>query len=575
MKKSFLTKLTSVMLSVLMIFSICACDGNSQSANYPKNGARKIIDTEKIFYVSLEMNQPLSVAHYENQEEILLMEINSAVTEFINEMALGRYDGTSVEVEETDSMVKLTRENGAYCEIDFVKDTVLFSDFDTFNKKGDAINPHDMLSSAYLNEEGENIFIKREKSFFTPGYSIEIDLAERDIPLDIYGGKKYIPLQTFNDLFISPYGINIAYNGQALFLLVGNTLSADLEDMYYLDEPTPRTSALAEFNYNELCLALDLYYGLQGEHGFNNGFSDYLEKIGLKEELLKPDAIHAFNALSTLTLGYIADGHSGVVGASPYLGARQPQSGASVEIAPEIIEKIENGEMYKSAREEQLGEVEFYQKVGNTAYVTFDEFTLGDRSAGYENALQVGDTLTIIMAAHAQISQDEEIENVVVDLSCNGGGAVDSAIYLTAWMLGSCNFSTYNSITESKATTTYAVDVNLDGEFDEKDTITDKNLYCIVSPVSFSCGNYVPALLKASGRVTILGKTSNGGGCVVRPAILADGTLFSMSSAYQMSIVKNGSYYGVDQGVEPHIYLKNYENFYNRTALTEYINDLK
>ena len=33
-------------------------------------------------------------------------------------------------------------------------------------------------------------------------------------------------------------------------------------------------------------------------------------------------------------------------------------------------------------------------------------------------------------------------------------------------------------------------------------------------------------------------------------------------------------YYDVDQGVEPDYIIRNYENFYNREALTEYINSL-
>jgi C-terminal processing protease CtpA/Prc len=223
-----------------------------------------------------------------------------------------------------------------------------------------------------------------------------------------------------------------------------------------------------------------------------------------------------------------------------------------------------------------LGEVEFYQKIGNTAYVTFDSFALGDRRGDYgEDALTIGDTITIIMLAHAQIMADEEIENVVLDLSCNGGGAFDAAVYVVAWMLGSCELSIYNSITESRATTNYTIDVNMDGIFDENDSIADKNIYCLISPVSFSCGNLVPALLQASGNATIIGKTSSGGGCAVSQGVTADGTIFCISSAYQISTVKNGTYYSVDKGINPDIVLTKDESFYDREGLTEFINGLK
>ena len=589
MKNRFFTQITAMILVIVMVVSLCACGGNNsitttttqaptQPDENPENGAREIVIVDKTIYQTADNSETISVAHYENEPEILLVEINEALQHFFNEFALGAISSsTPATIEETDTSVTITRENGSYCIIDFVKDTIFFSDFDLFTTKEYADNPHDIIAFPYVDENGESIYIKRESSFFTPGYGLEIDLAERDIPLDIYEGKKYIPLQTFNDLFISPFGANFAYNGKDVFVMVGNTLSPDLADIYYLEERTPRSEALAEFNFNELCLYLDLYYGLQNEHGFNDGFAYYLESIGLKDEFLKLDAINSFNALGTLTMGYIGDLHSVASGASPYLGTSKPEAEElNIKISNDFKAAVRVAQEYEMARNETLGEVQFYQKIGNTAYVTFDSFTLGDRGDGYsEEALQIDDTITIIMAAHAMIAQDEEIENVVLDLSCNGGGAVDSAIYVVAWMLGSCELSIYNTITESRATTNYTADVNMDGVFDENDTIADKNLYCIVSPVSFSCGNLVPSLLKASGNVTIIGKTSGGGACAVRNSVTADGTSFAISSTLQMSTVKNGTYYSVDKGVEPDITLTKIESFYDRVGLTEYINSLK
>lgn len=586
MKNGFWKKILA-MLIVLTVLCTSACGGETPIIQtppqqedettdiYPENGTEKIISVEKLLYVAPEVSEPVNVAYYESTPEILLVEITSAVSEFINEFLLGRSENTKVEIKETDTTITLTRENGAYCEIDCVADTVYFSDFETFHINHYQANPHDALAYEYINEDGESIFLKRETSFFTPGYDIEIYLAERNIPLDIYEGKKYIPLQTFNDLFITSYGYNVANNGQDLFLLVGTTLHAGLEDLYYFDEPTMRSSKLTEFNYNELCLYLDLYYGLQFEHGFYTGFDDLLESIGLKEQMLEADSVESFNAIASLTLGYIADAHSNAVAASPYAGSKKPESVVRPVMAPGIEQYMKDASRYTQARAEALGEVQFYQKVGNTAYITFDSFALGDRSTGYEGALTIGDTVDIVIASHARITQDPEIENVVVDLSCNGGGAFDAAVYLIAWMIGSCDLSIYNGITGSRSTTTYKADVNLDGVFDENDTISSKNLYCIISPTSFSCGNLVPALLKASGEVTIVGKMSSGGGCIVKHALTADGTLFCISSTSQLSIVKNGTYYSIDQGVEPDVSLTKIESFYDRVALTEYLNGLK
>lgn len=576
MKKHFFSKITALTMAFLMVFSLCACNANtSTSSQFPKNGAKKIITTSKDVYLPSGASNPFNVAYYENEEEILLVEINYAVNELLNDFALARSEN-SVSVEETDSKVILTRDNQSYCEIDFVEDTVCFSDFDTFNARSYMATPHDLLATSYMNEEGKSEYFERGDSFFTPGYALIIDLAERNIPLDIYEGKKYIPLQTFNDLFICPFGLNIAYNGKNLFALIGNNIDGDIANLYYDKEVADRSTALSEFNYNELCLFLDLYYGLQNEHGFTNGFDYYLDSIGLKEEFLKPDATNSFNALGTLTLGYIADLHSSVVSASPYIGSPSPSEGQNIKISQSILDHIQTSEAYSAVRAQILGtDVNFYQKVGNTAFVTFDSFTL-TRDCNYEAdaGQEFGDTIEIIASAHKAIMADDEIENVVLDLSCNGGGTVDTAIYTVAWMLGSCNLSTFDSATESRSTINYKADVNFDREFNDADNISDKNLYCLVSPVSFSCGNLVPAILKESHNVTIIGKTSSGGGCVVHHGVTADGSLFNISDSKQLSTIKNGTYYSIDHGVEPDIPLTKIENFYNRIALTEYINSL-
>lgn len=583
MKKRFIVKFTALIMSLLMFFSLCACDevlinNSTSSKEYPKNGEKKIISVTKDLYSPNGQTEPFNVAYYENEEDVLLVELQYAVNKLLNEFTLAMAgNSNSVSIIDDDNVVTLIRDNESYCELDFVKDTVYFSDFDYFSAVGYKANPHDALCMSYVNAEGKKEYFDRRLSFFTPGYSIEIDLAEREIPLDVYDGKKYIPLQTFNDLFVCPFGVNIAYNGENLFVLVGNTISNEVASVYYGREVAQRSNALTEFNYNELCLFLDLHYGLKAEHGFNDGFDYYLESIGLKDEFLKPDAINSFNALGTLTLGYISDLHSTIVGASPYIGEPNPSEGKDIKVSASYIDFFNLKDMYSTARLNVLGEeISPYQKVGNTAFITLDEFTFS-RIGDYETdcAQPLGDTIAIISAIHQLITADSEIENVVLDLSCNTGGTADSAIYTIAWMLGYCDLSIYDSITESKSTITYKADVNFDYEFDEEDSISDKNLYCLISPVSFSSANLVPALLKASGKATIVGRASSGGSCVVRNAVTADGSTFCISGSQQLATIKNGTYYTVDQGVVPDVILTKIESFYNRVELVEYLNSIK
>ena len=100
------------------------------------------------------------------------------------------------------------------------------------------------------------------------------------------------------------------------------------------------------------------------------------------------------------------------------------------------------------------------------------------------------------------------------------------------------------------------------------------NLYCLISPYSFSCGNLVPWAFKADGRVTLIGKTSGGGSCLVAFSNTAWGTSYRYSGQKRVSFVKNGSFYDVDQGVVPDYFIRTYDHFYDREALTEFINSL-
>ncbi len=163
---------------------------------------------------------------------------------------------------------------------------------------------------------------------------------------------------------------------------------------------------------------------------------------------------------------------------------------------------------------------------------------------------------------------------MVLDLSGNTGGMVIDGLYVLGWFLGDAQLSVYNTFARSAVTTTYRADVNLDGVYDEKDTISDLNLYCLISPFSFSCGNLVPWALKADGRVCLLGQTSGGGSCVVGNNCTAWGTVYQISGPFRLSFQKNGAYYDLDKGVEPHVTVTRYEHFYDREALTEFIHHI-
>ena len=74
--------------------------------------------------------------------------------------------------------------------------------------------------------------------------------------------------------------------------------------------------------------------------------------------------------------------------------------------------------------------------------------------------------------------------------------------------------------------------------------------------------------------MTLLGRTSGGGSCVVGFNTTAWGTSYRYSSSSRLAFVKNGSYYDVDKGVAPDYMINEYDHFYDREALTEFIYSL-
>ena len=100
------------------------------------------------------------------------------------------------------------------------------------------------------------------------------------------------------------------------------------------------------------------------------------------------------------------------------------------------------------------------------------------------------------------------------------------------------------------------------------------NLCCLTSPVSFSCGNLVPWAFKADGRVKLLSSITGGGSCEVQPLTSAWGTSFVISGPVRISFLKNGSYYDVDQGVQPDYTIFSFDHYYDRNALAEFVNSL-
>ena len=415
--------------------------------------------------------------------------------------------------------------------VDCAADKITFLDYDAFVRPDESRVLLDILSVDDPRSDDEVNFFRRTKdSYERYGDELILDLGKYGIDLVADDKDCYIPAQTFSDFLLSTQYVNLFYNGEAFFLASYNGMSAEddddkpgMEKLFYSVKPKKISADMAKFNYAELCLAFDNLYGLKEVHGIDS-FDNLCRQTGYDEILSDTD--------SDARKKFYPDG------------------------------------------------VPAYEEIGNTAYITFDSFKGVPEGVDYYQTPPnetATDTIGAITYAYSQIMRENSpIENVVLDLSCNLGGESDMAVYTVSAFLGEGYASVKNTMTNALATGVYNVDMNFDHKYNSDDRgLLSKKIFCIISPVSFSCGNLVPNVFKNSNAVTLIGRTSGGGSCVVLPMTTACGTGFQLSGPMRLAFLKNGSFYDIDRGAEPDCPLMFPESFYNRAELTKLTNGIK
>ena len=485
----------------------------------------------------------------------------------------------------------LTRKDGEpyTMEVDCEKDTITFFDYDAFVRPNENAVLMDIVSGEDSKNDGDHVLFRRVPGSYER-YGDELVLNAGDYGIDFVadGDACYVPLQTLSDFLLSLKYVNVFYNKEAIvFAPYSSVIDEDTGEptefgkIGYSVEPQEISEEMGRFSYAELCLAFDNLYGLKDSHGIES-FNELADRIGAREQLSYTDTDEADGALYSVIALHLDDLHSTFLAPSPF----------SDEVTTDTLKKevgygrSDNEYTRQSVKFEYERDLfypdkpPYYEEIGNTAYITFDEFN--DIPSGvdyYESgpSAEAEDTIGIMIYAYSQIMrEDSPIENVVLDLSNNIGGDANTAIFVISSFLGEGYASAENTMTGALSTGVYNVDINLDGKFDEEDRgLTEKKLFCLISPVSFSCGNLVPNVFKNSHDVTLIGQTSGGGSCVVLPMTTATGTYFQISGPKRLAFTKNGSFYDIDRGADPDYTLMFPEDFYDRESLTKYINTLK
>ena len=373
----------------------------------------------------------------------------------------------------------------------------------------------------------------------------------------------------------------VAYNGKDYYVAFSTTDDSTCTLRAWeggrISASDERSQIKAEYNYRTLCMLFDLNYCLKDQRsqfGKSNitYFNDSIFEAGLGFDLLSTNTDTYDKAFAKFLLGLIDDGHTGY---------NEPSQNES-----EISYYKSYGDNCRGKRvsnliaiRNQLGQARtdaggkqgvFYVSENDTkklAVICFDgfiEYSSTSTPPSDLNELAKLGTYPFLLQAFDDIANySSTVKNVVIDLSCNGGGSLNQCLTGLSFLKNPDDFymATRNHLDGSVRKFTYTV-TKKDGSL----LTQNYNFYVLTSGFSFSCGNYFPAICKYQLGIPVVGKQSGGGGGVVKNVHTSDGALFQTSAAIEMCEIKDGQIVTIDSGVPVDLEI-DYENFYSGDSL--------
>lgn len=459
-----------------------------------------------------------------------------------------------------------------------------------------ALNYSSTSGATYIASGIETSYCKISNNYqYRERGEIFFDFDKYNIDLVSYDDVVYVPLVTFTNILLTGNNASYTYNGKDLYYTGGFSSnkwgdlsnSSSLEYQFYTDSPwykvSTRSSSLAQYTYNDFCFCLDYYYGLREFRGVSS-FDEFFQSNGYKTNLLSTNTNTYENTLVDFVGRWLCEGHSNYTRVSPFKVETSYQSTLNTGYVNNskyygLVQASSALTSLRNSSGKGVG-VSFY---ANTAIITFDSFrkmssntTNVDVDAYDYPTLQANCSELLFRKAFKDIASHGGILNVVIDITLNGGGAVDALMWLEAYMTSDPFILLNNSITGEISEAHYSVDLNRNGTFgDAGDTYEGTyNFFLMTSNFSFSCGNAFPTMVKMGGMATIIGETSGGGACAVGTLSTACGTVLRMSSMHRFGYFDSeGNFVLNEDGITPD-YLFNRNYFYNDQKIYEFITNL-
>ncbi|MFW6284844.1 MAG: S41 family peptidase, partial [Bacillota bacterium] len=333
-----------------------------------------------------------------------------------------------------------------------------------------------------------------------------------------------LPLNIAN-LFFSGSMYDVYYNGDSLYGIDTYQLSDDpeisdtLNDSSKNDEAIP--DALKAHTLDYLALSFDYFYGLKSMNDVDAYYDD-LEAI--EEDLEGSDSDH-YRAIFDYAFTH-DDIHT-----SPLLSGYYEEDlsfQASLDdLGPRTSTYYDAYYNETMSAHCEGGNNLNYSEDGSKAMIKIDGFD--------------EDSLETFESYMDEIDDEGGVEDVVLDLSCNGGGVIGTMIQMLGYMTDDpIDFYSKNATDGSTSKTTYDVDIDA----------RDYDFHLLTSPLTFSAANSMVSIAQDNDIASILGEGTSGGASSIMTNITPSGSILVMSSP---EIMTDDDYESIESGIEPDV----------------------
>ncbi len=491
--------------------------------------------------------------------------------------------------------------NGTEAVIDTSEDTVYFENPARFRSAG-AVDGAIMEEQEYnvVTASLKNASVQGEAQPLT------VSLREYHMPVLTYEDTVLMPFLALQNTFgaMRQYSV-LAYNGKDYFnAFMAEMYAVGQEHPEAADSPyinaifngpfsgkTSTTQAYADYGYYSVCLLLDLTFGHKEERNITT-FDEFFTRMNAKNAMTSTDPSSAMTA-EFLLFNYLFDsGHDSLLSPQNVFGTSTESDVAEVQdIVDDIKESEEGGKLFGDEQAEGLaadGKAQadmilgvlmekglkipeiapllvwgfFMSRLkpdeygserldfsGDTAVIYFDAFEYNENRdpSYYLDPIKEEDkaecTFAFFHECFEEIGTHEEVKNVVINISANGGGSAAALVAVLGFLSedGEVRITLRDLAAGNYKEECYHVDTNLDGIPDDQDGYGGQyEFYIMCSGSSYSCGTALPYFAQKNGLAAIIGSRPGGGDCVVGAFVDAYGRCAAYSGMLKLGEEKDG-----------------------------------